>query len=58
MSSGFEVEPGETVSFQLGFLIGNNEDGSDIDLSELVISRSATLDYMWFELKLKEEHNG
>lgn len=58
MSSGFEVAPGETVSFQLGFLIGNNEDGSDIDLSKLAISRSATLDYMWFELKLKEEHNG
>lgn len=58
MSSGFEVAPGETVSFQLGFLVGNNEDGSDIDLSKLAISRSATLDYMWFELKLKEEHNG
>ena len=55
MSGGFEVRPGENISFQLGFLIGNNEDGSAIDLSGLAISRSATLDYMWFELKLQEE---
>lgn len=57
MSSGFEVAPGERVSFQLGFLVGNNEDGSEIDLSKLAISRSATLDYMWFELKLKEVYD-
>ncbi len=57
MSSGFEVLPGQAVSFQLGFLIGNNEDGSSIDLSKLAIGRSASLDYMWFELKIKEEIN-
>lgn len=55
MSSGFQVRPGENVSFQLGFLIGNNEDGSTIDLSGLALSRSASLDYMWFALKLREE---
>lgn len=55
MPAGFEVRPGETVSFQLGFLIGNREDGSVIDLSGLAISRSASLDYMWFALKLQEE---
>lgn len=52
--NGFEVRPEESVSFQIGFLLGNHEDGSPIDLEKLVFSRSDSLQYMHFALKLKE----
>lgn len=44
----FELKPGEEVSAQVGFLIGNNQDGSDIDLSTLAIGCvSGSLNAPW-----------
>lgn len=50
----FEARPGESVSFQIGFLLGNHEDGSPVDLEKLMFSIGDSLRYMHFDLKLRE----
>lgn len=51
----FKLEPNETISLQVGFLIGNNSDGSDIDLKDLGIGLSGSLNDPWFSLELGDE---
>ncbi len=43
----FELKPGDEISVQVGFLIGNNQDGSDIELSTLAIGLSGSLNDPW-----------
>ena len=34
----YEVLPGESVTFRIGFLVGNRKDGSDMDFSDMVLT--------------------
>lgn len=34
----YELEPGETITFRIGFLLGDRPDGTDTDISDLVIT--------------------
>lgn len=50
---GFLVEPGDAISFQLGFLLGNMPDGTKMNDSNFVFSNSAYLTGWYFSLNLK-----
>lgn len=52
----YEVKPGETVTFRIGFLMGNRSDGTSRDLADLVVcTQSNSLDNaVWFDLQLEE----
>lgn len=43
----FELKPNSALSFQLGFLVGNNTDGSDIDVSALGVGLCGSLNSPW-----------
>ena len=34
----YEVLPGESISFRIGFLVGNRKDGSDMAFSDMVLT--------------------
>ncbi len=54
----YELKPGETTSFRIGFLIGNRKDGTNRVYSDLAVStQSYSLDddVVWFPLQLEEE---
>ena len=36
-SSAFRLEPGETMTYTVGIVVGNNQDGSERDLSAIVV---------------------
>lgn len=50
----FELKPNDSLSFQVGFLIGNNKDGSDIDISALGIGLSGSLNSPWIPVQSEE----
>ena len=52
---GFSVEPGKSVSFQLGYLISNRPDGSEIENSALGLTLEGTKSVWWFNLMLEDE---
>ena len=50
----YEILPGESVTFRIGYLIGNYPDGTNRDLSKLVISTAWNdPDEQYFELNLQ-----
>ena len=50
----YEILPGESVSFRIGYLVGNLPDGSERDLSKMVISTAWNdPEEEYFELNLK-----
>lgn len=54
----YELNPGETTSFRIGFLIGNRPDGSDRVYSELAVSTQSNSlgdDTVWFPLNLEDK---
>lgn len=51
---GFSVEPGKSVNFQLGYLISNRSDGSEIENSSLGLSLEGTKSVWWFSLFLED----
>ena len=52
---GFSVEPGKSVSFQLGYLISNRPDGSEIENSALGLTLEGTKSVWWFNLMLEDQ---
>lgn len=54
----YELKPGETTSFRIGFLIGNRPDGSERVYSELAVSTQSNSlgdDTVWFSLNLEDK---
>lgn len=49
---GFELRSGESISFQIGYLIGSRGDGSPVDCSDLVFGLSNSLKLFWEDLHL------
>ena len=50
----YELLPGESITFRIGFLLGNRPDGTARDLSKLVVSTAWNdPDEKYFELNLK-----
>lgn len=50
---GFLVKPGDAITFQLGFLLGNMPDGTEMDYSNFVFSSNSYLTGWYFSLDLK-----
>lgn len=53
----YRIEPGQSITFQVGYLLGNYPDGERADVSNLILSMSSTdrvLGSNWASLNLKE----